>query len=73
MLLDAANFINLTTTQKLAIPSPKIGTAVWDTTLNALSMYDGTVWQTIELFGNIDGGAPDTIYLISQNINGGTP
>jgi hypothetical protein len=44
MLLDSANFINLTTTQKNAISSPKTGTVVYDTTLGQLSIYNGSSW-----------------------------
>lgn len=36
----------LTTTQKNAIASPTAGMVVYDSTLNAQSTYDGTVWQT---------------------------
>jgi len=38
---------NVNTTQKLAIVSPPEGAEVFDTTQNALSVYNGTVWQML--------------------------
>lgn len=38
----------MTTTQKTAISSPATGLVVYDTTLNALSVYNGTAWNTLE-------------------------
>jgi hypothetical protein len=37
----------MTTTEKLAISSPEEGLFLYDTTLNQLSFYDGTVWNNI--------------------------
>lgn len=39
----------VTTTQKNALPSPVGGQLVYDTTLNALSVYDGTSWRTLTM------------------------
>lgn len=41
----AFKFPTMTTTQKNAIPTPMAGFAVWDTTLNALSTYNGSMWS----------------------------
>jgi hypothetical protein len=38
---------SLNTTQKLAISSPPQGAEVFDTTQNALSVYNGTTWQML--------------------------
>ena len=38
-------FPRMTHTQKLAIPSPVEGMAVWDTTAHALSTYNGSAWS----------------------------
>ncbi|OWK47551.1 hypothetical protein [Fimbriiglobus ruber] len=35
----------MTTAQKLAIPSPKIGMTVYDTTELGLSTYNGSAWS----------------------------
>ena len=37
----------MTTVAKQAIVTPTTGMVVFDTTLNRLSVYDGTTWQTI--------------------------
>jgi hypothetical protein len=39
----------VTTTQKNALASPVGGQLVYDTTLNALSVYDGTSWRTLTM------------------------
>jgi len=33
--------------------------------------YNGTIWTNQEVFTNIEGGSAGTVYLITQNINGG--
>lgn len=33
--------------------------------------YNGSVWTNADIFFNIDGGSANSIYLITQNINGG--
>lgn len=42
----SSQFPLLTTTQKLAITSPAAGLTVYDTTLSALSVYNGAGWVT---------------------------
>jgi hypothetical protein len=37
----------MTTTQKNAIALPDEGLCVYDTTLHALCVYNGTAWQTV--------------------------
>jgi hypothetical protein len=37
----------MTTTQKNAIASPATGLMVYDTTLNLMALYNGTVWTTL--------------------------
>ena len=37
----------MTTTQKNAIASPATGLMVYDTTLNLISVYNGTIWITL--------------------------
>ena len=37
-------FPRMTTTQKNAIASPATGLMVYDTTLNLISVYNGTMW-----------------------------
>jgi hypothetical protein len=37
----------MTTTQKNAITSPATGLMVYDTTLNLISVYNGTTWITL--------------------------
>jgi hypothetical protein len=37
----------MTTTQKNAIASPAAGLQVFDTTLNMMSYYNGTIWVSI--------------------------
>lgn len=33
--------------------------------------YNGSVWTNSDIFINIDGGSSNSVYLITQNINGG--
>lgn len=33
--------------------------------------YNGAVWTNADIFSNIDGGSSSSVYLITQNINGG--
>jgi hypothetical protein len=40
-------FPRMTTTQKNAISSPATGLVVYDTTLNKLSVYTGSAWETV--------------------------
>ena len=37
----------LTTTEKNAIVLPDTGSVVFDSTLGALSVYNGTIWKTV--------------------------
>jgi hypothetical protein len=37
----------MTTTQKNAIASPAAGLMVYDTTLNLISVYNGTIWISL--------------------------
>ena len=33
--------------------------------------YNGSVWTNSDIFFNIDGGSANSVYLVTQNINGG--
>jgi arylsulfate sulfotransferase len=75
-------FPRMTTVQKNAITSPTIGTIVYDTNLNCLSLYNGTDWvclnspvsstgpvfQNVQLTMNPSGNAPlsGTISVIAS-------
>jgi hypothetical protein len=37
----------MTTTEKNAIASPATGLMVYDTTLNLIALYNGTIWTTL--------------------------
>ena len=55
----------MTTTQKNAIATPAAGLVVYDTTLNALCTFDGTIWVTL---GSGGGGGGSIIKLTSQTL-----
>jgi hypothetical protein len=41
--------------------------------LNSSGLVDSTMLPAGIASGNIDGGNPTSIYILAQNINGGTP
>lgn len=50
----------MTTTQKTSIVSPVAGLIVYDNTLNALNVYNGTSWISLGAGGGGGGGVPYT-------------
>ena len=57
---------------------PKAGHFWYETYTGNLNLYDGTAYQQVSGGGtsgdsNIDGGAPSSVYLPNQVIDGGSP
>lgn len=47
---DATELSALRTSERLAITTPRTGTAVYDTDLTAISFYDGDMWREIAVY-----------------------
>lgn len=44
---QAVGMVRMTTAQKNAIASPRVGSVLYDTTLNKLCVYTGAIWETV--------------------------
>jgi hypothetical protein len=62
----------MTTTEKNAIVNPATGLTIFDTTLDKLNVYNGTVWNNIgstEVGSTITGGTPNSVLFIDSSGN----
>jgi hypothetical protein len=63
----------LTTAQKNAISNPAAGLAVYDTTLNKLNVFNGSVWKnvgSIEIAGEVTSGTAGSILFVDTGSSG---
>lgn len=60
----------------LASASDPTGTSAgqmyYNTDINSVKIYDGTIWSAVSGGGNVDGGAPTSNYEGITTLNGGT-
>ncbi|MCX6752445.1 MAG: hypothetical protein NTZ87_03000, partial [Candidatus Nomurabacteria bacterium] len=60
----------MTTTQKNAIVSPATGLTIFDTTLNKLNVFNGTVWKNVgsaEIGGEVTGSTAGSVLFVDSS------